>query len=484
MIHSFEYCLKHVGQVGTVTEVNDFLVKVEGLTNAKIAEGVTFENELHGRVLSIAKGEALVLILSRETITQGMKAARTGAPLSISVGEGLLGHMIDTLGHSLTDRRKKSREPQKRAVEAYPVGISDRRRISTFFETGVAVVDLLIPIGLGQRELIIGDRKIGKTHFLLQVMLSQARLGTICIYCAIGKNKSETKAVDDFLAKNQILNTCVIVAADSYASPGEIYLAPYTAMTLAEYFRDLGRDVLVILDDLTTHAKYYREIGLLAEQLPGRESYPADIFHVQAKLLERAGNFLIHSNDKNSKRETSITCLPVAETIGGDISGYIQTNIMSMTDGHLYFDTEEYVSGRRPPINIFLSVTRVGRQTQPLLFQTLGIELVKLLKQYEYTKRFLRFETELSNQARQILTRGRDLMDFFEQIGNFLIPSSVQAFVVALIYLGRYDKVKTKDFVSLYGKNSSFKKELDHMVSEAKTVKEFSQKVLEIHEKL
>lgn len=411
MIHSFDYCVEKIGEVGKVQETMEFLVKADGLPRATIGEGVTFETGEHGRILSLEKDLVEILVLSQTPVRPGIRVARTGIPVSISAGEGVLGHMLNTIGHSLTDRRQKSYKVEKRAIETTPVGIMQRRKISHFFETGIPLVDLLVPIGMGQRELVIGDRKTGKSHFLLQTILTQAKLGNIVIYCAIGKRKTEIKSIDEFLERNKILQNCVIIAADSHSSPGEIFLAPYTAMTIAEHFRDQGKNIYVILDDLTTHAKYYREISLLAGRFPGRESYPGDIFHVHSKLLERAGCFKVDG------KEGTITCLPVAESVGGDMTGYIQTNLMSMTDGHIYFDSELFYQGRRPAINVFLSVTRVGRQTQSPVFRELGSRLMALLQKYEQAKRFLRFGPELSTEIKDILDKGNAVNTFFNKVG-------------------------------------------------------------------
>ena len=461
MIHSFEFSVKTTGEVGRVEEAKDFLVKVSGLAHAKIGEGVTFETEEHGRVMAVGPDGVEVLLLSQNLMKPQTKVARTGSMLSISAGEGLLGHIINTLGHSLTSRRQKSHAPEKRAIEIAPSGISGRSRISRFFETGVALSDLLIPLGYGQRELIIGDRQSGKTHFLLQVVLSQVKLGRIVIYCLIGKRKSEIKFIDEFFEKHNITESTIIVASDAQSSPGEIYLAPYTGMTLAEYFRDQGNDVLVIFDDLTTHAKYYREIALLSGRFPGRESYPGDIFHIHSKLLERAGNF-----------KNSITCLPVADTVGGDLTGYIQTNLMSMTDGHLYFDSDLYFQGKRPPINIFLSVTRVGRQTQSSLYRDIGFQLVRFLKRYDDIQRFIRFDIELSTEIQEGIQRGKQLLIFFNQIGYTLIPISVQAYIIGLIWLDRFEEKDIERSVNNYENKRTFKKSLDHICEKAKRMEE------------
>lgn len=433
MIHSFEYCLKHIGEIGEVVEGKKSLVKVKGLPGAVIGEGVTFETEDHGRVMSLGRETVDVLVFSQTPIKPTTKVARSGNLLSLSAGDGILGHTINTLGHLLSGHRHKSELPEKLPIEIRPAGITARRRVSRLFETGILNVDLLVPLGFGQKELVIGDRKTGKTQLLLKTVLSQAGQGTVCIWCAIGKRKQEIKMIEEFLEKHNVINQCIIVAADSYSSPGEVVYAPYVAMTLAEYFRDTGRDVLLILDDMTTHARFYREISLLSGVFPGRESYPGDIFHVHSKLLERAGNFHVDGTER------SITCLPVVDSVGGDYTGYIQTNLMSITDGHIFLDNELFAQGYRPAINSFLSVTRVGRQTQSKLLRDINSQITLFLKKYEDAKRFLRFGPELTPDISETLRLGKGLEKLFNQTSYQPINISEQILLVALLYLKVWD---------------------------------------------
>lgn len=466
MIHSFEYCVKHTKEIGLVVQSREFIVKVSGIDHAVIGEGITFETEQHGSVLSIEHNAINVLLLSKTLIKPKTRAVRTGSQLTVSSGEGLLGHVVNALGHSITTRRFHSNPPEKRIIDTTPIGLVGRKQVSRCFPTGVILSDLLIPLGYGQRELIIGDRKTGKTHFAQQVMISQAQKGSVCIYCAIGKRKTEIKNMEEFLEKNKIMERSLIVAADSNQSPGEIFLAPYTAMTLAEYFRDHENDVFLILDDLTTHAKYYREISLLAGYFPGRESYPGDIFHVHSKLLERAGCF-----DINGKQVT-ITCFPIAESIGGDITGYIQTNLMSITDGHIFFDNDLFYQGRRPPINIFLSVTRIGRQTQSPLMRDVGAKLIKLIKSHDDIKRYLRFGPELSEEIGKRYTVGENLIHFFDQIGFEPIPVDLQLIFVSLIWLGSWEKDKFNTLLKSYNEHKHFHTTVTDFVKKATTFEE------------
>ncbi len=416
MIHSFKFAGENIKDIGTVSKVRGSLVDILGLRGGVIGEGISFENGVHGRIMSIFPDSVEAMVFSKLPLKPGERAARTGEHLSISVGDGLLTHVVDPLGYVIDGRRSESDPSSLRRIDSVPIGISGRNRINKFMATGVPIVDLMVPIGEGQRELVIGNRKSGKSFFVLSTVISQAKLGKICVLALIGKRKGEIKKTEEILEKEGVIANCVIVSATPDHSPGEIFLTPYTAMSIAEYFRDQGRDTLVILDDMTTHAKYYRELSLIAGRFPGRESYPGDIFHVQSQIFERAGNFKV--NTGGQEKEVSITCLPVAETTEADLTGYIQTNLMGMTDGHIFFDSDLFFKGVRPAVNIFLSVTRVGHQTQPKELAEMSREILKLLKRVNDLERFLRFGPEVTDSVRQTLEKGRKLWEFFKQ-NNF-----------------------------------------------------------------
>ncbi len=409
MIHSFEFSKEKTKDVGKINAINGIMVKVGGFKFGTIGEGVTFENNIHGRIVSISEDLCEVMVFNKRPMNIGQKAARTGEPISISIGNGLLTHVISPLGYVMDERRDESISPESRFIDQKPIGICGRKKINKFLTTGVSIVDLMVPIGEGQRELVIGDRKSGKSYFLLSTIVTQARSGKICVIALIGKEKSEIKATEELLEKEGVIDKCVLVASASHDSAGEIFLTPYTAMSVAEYFRDQGKNTVVILDDMTTHAKYYREWALLSGRFPGRESYPGDIFHIQSQIIERAGNFLIDG------KEVSITLLPVAETLESDLTGYIQTNLMSMTDGHIFFDSNLFFKGIRPAVNIFLSVTRVGRQTQPQKMKEISSEVIKILKRKESLERFLKFGPEVTEEVKRILNTGDAIWNFFSQ---------------------------------------------------------------------
>ncbi len=471
MLHTYKYCIEKFKEEGEVVEIYESFVHAKGLSDVFLGEIVAFEQGVHGQVVSVKGDGVEILVLSRQVILPHSKVAKTGLPLTVTLGEGILGHTLDAFGYAKDERRFKSDFPDERQVNIFPTGIVERLSIKRFMSTGMPLVDLVLPVGWGQRELIIGDRKTGKTHFLLQTVLNQAKLGRVCVYGAIGKRKEEIKAIETFFQKYGIELNTVIVAADSYDSPGEIFLAPYTAMTIAEYFRDKGLDVLLVLDDLTTHAKYYREFSLVGKRFPGRESYPGDVFHVHSKLLERAGCF------KVGKGEASITCLPVAESMGADFTGYIQTNLMSITDGHLYFDNDIFLKGRRPAVNPFLSVTRVGRQTQPKLFRDIGIKLTGILKKHENMQRFLSFGQELGPEAKNILSLGDSLYKFFNQVGYAVYPPNLQVVLVSLLTIGYWNGEGAENILAVYTNREKYKDVVDTLVTESNTLDELNQKV-------
>jgi len=469
--YNFNKALERFSEVGFVETVDFPIVHVVGLPYVKPREVVLFESGELGYVLSLERNSVEVLVLSRQPISVNTRVARTNDLLKVPVGHELLGHVVDPLGRSLFAADPVLSFSDFHIIDTEATGVSSREKITKSLETGVTVVDLLVPLGKGQRELIIGDRKTGKTEFLLQTFLNQAKKGVVCIYAAVGKKKTDIQKIVDFVLANDIKHSSLIVASSLLDPAGLIYLTPYSAMSLAEYFRDAGKDVLLIMDDLTTHAKFYREIALLGKRFPGRGSYPGDIFYTHARLLERAGNF------KTEHGTFSITCLPVAETVEGDISGYIQTNMMSITDGHVFFDKGLFAQGRRPAINYFLSVTRVGRQTQSKLRWDVSRELMTLLTLLEKTESFVHFGAELSEGVKTTLSTGRRLIAFFDQPMNKVIPLNLQIILFGVIWLKFLQHVDDVSLVYLaqettevYEKKEEFRQLVDSLVTEAQEI--------------
>jgi F-type H+/Na+-transporting ATPase subunit alpha len=462
--------LNETGEIGYVKKVMNIIVYASGLPTVKPEEVVIFENGDYGKVMTLSQDTVEIMTFSRKSIRVGEKVARTGKSIEIPVGNEILGKVIDPFGQSLNGEPILQKTPNTRPIEILPPGIITRKTINKQLDTGVGIVDLMVPIGHGQRQLIIGDRKTGKTNFLLQAVVSAAKEGTVCIYAAVGKKKIDIKKTEEYLERNNVKDKVIIIASTSQDPAGIIYITPYSAMTVAEYFRDQGQNTLLILDDMSTHAKFYREIALLANKFPGRNSYPGDIFYVHAKLLERAGNFSINGKD------TAITCMPVVESPSGDFSGYIQTNIMSMTDGHLYFDSNLFAEGRRPAINPFLSVTRVGRQTQSDVKKSINREMLSFLTLFEKARNFSHFGAEVTDSVKVTLQTGTKVVGIFNQEASDIIPGNLQTIFVTLVW-GQGIKESDTKKINLYRKrlaqiyetNKEYREFVDGLIANSKT---------------
>lgn len=461
---SFDSYLDKSGEIGHVARIDTSLIYLSGLPGARIGEIVVFEDGQKGWVLSLNE-YVLVVTLSATNLKLGARAARTGQNLSIQVTEEVLGKSLDPLLTGID-----AQGANQLIVDIDPPGIGSRVAITKPLRTGVTICDLIVPISKGQRELIIGDRKTGKTAFALNVIATQAKEGTICILAHIGKRAADIAATKEFIKEQGISDKVVTVDTRSSDPPGLIFLAPYTALTIAEYFRDQGKDTIVVLDDMTAHARAYREISLTAKRFPGRDSYPGDIFNAHARIMERGGNFAV------GKNEAAITLLPIAQSVVGDLSGYIETNLMSMTDGHLFFDIDEFEKGRRPAINPFLSVTRVGHQTQSTLKRIMSREVVSFLVEVEKLEEFMHFGAELSELSRSHLELGELIMTLFEQRRLQIIPFEVDSVLLASLWAGHFkgmqtQKVKEKiHYVrTKYGKDAKHKQRIDKLIAESKT---------------
>jgi len=424
----FNDLLQKTGEYGVVYQVSHPIVFIEGLPNVKTHEVIVFETGEKAEVFAINRGKIEARVFSHAPIRVGTMVARTDEFLSVPVGPELLGHTINPLGEPLDPTIPFTRPAIMRDLDARPAGIDGRYKISQPMVTGISLIDLMIPLGIGQRELIIGDRKTGKTSLIMTTIKTQVYEGNTVIYAAIAKKKSEIKKLQAFFEKEKVMHKIIIVATSSYDSPTLIFQTPYAAMAIAEFFRDQGTNTILVLDDLSTHAKFYREISLLARRFPGRDSYPGDIFYVHSKLLERAGNF------KHPKvKEVSISCLPVIEIVEGDFTGYIATNVMGITDGHIYLDSNIYYQGMRPAVNVPLSVTRVGRQTLDKLSREVNKELTEFLAQYTKVLAVSHFGTELTDDVKRNLRLGEMVNKFFIQPYQETVPKKVQLIVISLI---------------------------------------------------
>ncbi len=486
MNKTFEELMEKTGEYGVVYQVSHPIVFIEGLPKVKTNEVVMFETGQKGEVFTINRGKIEARVFSHEPIRVGTRVARTDQLLSVPVGPELLGQTITPLGEPLDPTVSFTPPKELRNLDVKPLGISARQKISTPLATGITLVDLLIPLGRGQRELIIGDRKTGKTSILMTTIRKQVDEGVVAIYAAIAKKKSEIKKLQAFFEAEGITDKVIIVATSSYDSPSLIYQTPYAAMSIAEYFRDKGQHTLLILDDLSTHAKFYRELSLLARRFPGRDSYPGDIFYVHSKLLERAGNFK-HADPLI--KEVSITCLPVIEIVEGDFTGYVSTNVMGITDGHIYLDSNIYYQGMRPAVNIPLSVTRVGRQAMDKLSREVNKNLTAFLTNYDKVLNLSHFGQELTDDVKRDLRLGDMIYKLFNQAYQITVPFSVQLILLSMIL---QDCIPNKEalekvrngLINAYTFPHYGGQRLIFDIKNTKEIKEFNENVLKNKEKL
>ncbi len=448
-------------EVGYALSSRDFLAYLDGMPTIRINDLVESEGGIRGWVSSLHPDKVEILLLDEGIVSPGQLFKRLDNRLSISLGAHLIGRVINPLGVPIDGKRI---DPQtKNAVvselDGSAPGIQARKFITDQFATGITLIDTLIPLAKGQRELVLGDAHSGKTAFLIDLIVNQNdNPNSICIYASIGKPVTQLRNLIDVLKSNGALSHTIIIASTSSESPPLIYLTPQTAFTIAEYFQKMGKDVLLILDDIGIHAKIYREISLLSGKSPGRESYPGDIFYQHAHLLERAGNFKLEAGGG------SITALPVMELNLADFATYIPTNLIGMTDGHFMFKASLHSQGQIPAIDITLSVSRVGRQTQNRLHNLLAGSIRSVLAQASDLETVSRFSAELPVETRLVLKRKSMIEELIKQESLTDIPIEVQIVMLGLIFTNMFvDKdlsflQRNKDaLMEAFKKNSQLK---------------------------
>lgn len=426
----------HKQEVGYALSSRDFLTYVDGLPTIKINDLVESESGIRGWVSALFPDKVEVLLLDEGMVSPGELFKRLDNRLSINLGAHLIGRVINPLGIPIDGKRLSAQTNKgqvKSELDNQAPGIEARKFITDQFATGITLVDTLIPLAKGQREMVLGDAHSGKTAFLIDLIVNQNdNPNTICIYASIGKPVTQLRNLIDVLKSNGALTHTIIIASTSSESPPLIYLTPQTAFTIAEYFQRMGKDVLLILDDIGIHAKIYREISLLSGKSPGRESYPGDIFYQHAHLLERAGNFKLEAGGG------SITALPVMELNLSDFATYIPTNLIGMTDGHLMFKASLHSQGQVPAIDISLSVSRVGRQTQNRLHNVLAGSIRELLAQAADLETISRFSSELPVETRLILKRKSIVEELIKQESLTDIPMEVQIVILGLTFTNMF----------------------------------------------
>lgn len=426
-------------EVGTVKSIGDGIAVVEGLEHAAYGEILMFDNGIKGMVQDLRRNETgCILFDNADDISAGSKVARTGKTAGVPVGDAFLGRVVDALGRPI-DGGDAIPADGYRPVEEPAPGIIDRQSVDTPMETGLLSIDAMFPIGRGQRELIIGDRQTGKTAIALDAMLNQKGKYVICVYVAIGQKASSVAQLVENLRKRDAMDYCVVVSATAGEADTMQYIAPYAGCAMAEYYMHKGRDVLIVYDDLSKHAIAYRAMSLLLERAPGREAYPGDVFYLHSRLLERSA----HLSDKLGGG--SMTALPIVETQAGDVSAYIPTNIISITDGQIFLESDLFFAGQRPAVNVGLSVSRVGGAAQTKATKKATGSLRLDLAQYREMEVFTQFSSDLDDSTKEQLHYGQGLMRILRQKQYHPLSMHQQVIVLVCAMGHVLSKVAVKD---------------------------------------
>ena len=419
-----------VDEVGYVVETGDGIVKIYGLNNCMAGELIDFGNGVHGMAMNLEEESVGCVLLGGDTkIKEGSIAKRTGRKVSIGVGDGIIGRVVNPLGEVL-DGKEPYKITEYRDVEYLAPNVMVRKSVDTPLQTGIIAIDSMVPIGRGQRELIIGDRQTGKTAIAVDTIINQKGQNVICIYVAIGQKASSIAGVVETLKKNGAMDYSIVVSATASESSPVQYLAPYAGAAIAEYFMYQGKDVLVVYDDLSKHAQAYRAMSLLLRRSPGREAYPGDVFYLHSRLLERAAKL----DDEHGGG--SITALPIIETLAGDVSAYIPTNVISITDGQIYLESELFFSGQRPAVNAGLSVSRVGGSAQIKAMKKLSGRIRIDLAQYRELASFAQFGSELDKATQNKLMQGERILELLKQPQYKTLDVAKQ---VVMLYAGVHE---------------------------------------------
>ena len=398
-----------VDEVGTVIALGDGIARIHGLDKVMYGEMIEFPHGIAGLAMNLEEEQVGAVLMGDYTeIREGDEVKRTGQILSVPVGEAMIGRVVNALGQPIDDKGPIN-ATETLPIERLAPGVVERQSVREPMMTGLKAVDSMIPIGRGQRELIIGDRQTGKTAIALDTIINNAKNDLICIYCAIGQKRSSVAQVVQTLTENGAMDYTVVVAATASEPAPMLYLAPYAATSIGEYFRDKGKHALVIYDDLSKHAVAYREISLLLRRPPGREAYPGDVFYLHSRMLERSSKL------SKEKGGGSLTALPIIETQAGDVSAYIPTNVISITDGQIFLETDLFNSGIRPAVNVGLSVSRVGFSAAIKAIKQVGATLKLDLAQYRELAAFSQFGSDLDKVTQNQLNRGQRLTELLKQ---------------------------------------------------------------------
>jgi F-type H+/Na+-transporting ATPase subunit alpha len=413
-----------VDEVGTVITLGDGIARVHGLEKVMAGELLAFPHDVSGIAMNLEEDQVGVVLLGDYTeIKEGDEVKRTGRIMSVPVGDALIGRVVNSLGEPIDDKGPISTR-EFIALERLAPGVIQRQPVREPMATGLKAIDSMIPIGRGQRELIIGDRQTGKTAIAIDTIINNKGNDLICIYCAIGQKRSSIAQVVKILSDYGAMDYTIVVAASASEPAPMQYIAPYAACAMGEYFRDTKRHALVIYDDLSKHAASYREISLLLRRPPGREAYPGDVFYLHSRLLERAAKL------SNEKGGGSLTALPIIETQAGDVSAYIPTNVISITDGQIYLETDLFNQGVRPAVNVGLSVSRVGGSAQIKAMRQVAGSLKLELAQFRELAAFAQFGSDLDKATQAQLNRGQRLVEVLKQKQFSPLPFSKQILII------------------------------------------------------
>ncbi|MGN1393345.1 MAG: F0F1 ATP synthase subunit alpha [Succinivibrionaceae bacterium] len=456
--------------VGTILSVFDGIVKIQGLDQCMQGEMLEFPNNSYGLALNLERDSVGAIVLGSYTdLKEGQKVKCTGKILQVPVGNGLLGRVVDTLGNPI-DGKGTIENDGFSSIDVIAPGVIARESVSQPIQTGYKSVDSMIPIGRGQRELIIGDRQVGKTALAIDTIINQKNYGVKCIYVAIGQKASTISNVVRKLEENKALDNTIVVVASASESASLQYLAPYAGCAMGEYFRDHGEDALIIYDDLSKHAVAYRQISLLLKRPPGREAYPGDVFYLHSRLLERAARVNAEYVKQVSKgkiigKSGSLTALPIIETQAGDVSAFVPTNVISITDGQIFLTTQAFNSGIRPAVDPGISVSRVGGAAQTKLIKKLSGGIRTALAQYRELAAFSQFSSDLDETTRKQLSHGEKVTELMKQKQYSPLNVAQQALLLfsaerGFLYDIELDKISSFESSLLEFANSNYSEDM------------------------
>ena len=424
--------------VGTVIQVADGIARIHGLENAMQGELLEFPGEVYGMVMNLEEDNVGVVLLGdSRAVNEGDVVKTTGRVVEVPVGDALTGRVVNALGQPI-DEKGPIDTDKYRPVERGAYGVIDRQAVDTPVQTGIKAIDSMVPIGRGQRELIIGDRQTGKTSIATDTIINQRGKDVICIYVAIGQKASTVAKIVNTLKKHDAMDYSIVVSSTASDPASLQYIAPYAGTAMAEYFMHKGKDVLIVYDDLSKHAVAYRAISLLLERSPGREAYPGDVFYLHSRLLERSS----HLSDKLGGG--SITALPIIETQAGDVSAYIPTNVISITDGQIFLESNLFNAGMRPAVNVGLSVSRVGGAAQTKAMKKASGSIRIDLAQYREMEVFTQFASDLDDATKAQLQHGKALMELLKQPLSHPLSMHEQVLTLCMATDGVFDKIPTR----------------------------------------